>query len=304
METREEPDLTALAGDTYGFSGACAGHSHQTVRVLEVDPNSYSNWDGDTGTSFAAPAVTAMAALAREACAERWGDPLDARFLRSLLRTAAWGGNPGGDWRYSTPLDPNDPTILAEKDRKDGAGMLLADGVMEFCTTGGAQGTEGGSGSLDLSEDEDFPGTNGDYPDAGWTPPGEDPAMHVMDYSVSPEMVVDLNNKLLWHSEDALDAGTRFRATFSWDSCPLDVTGDAPANRAVDIDLFLVNADTGWIAYASQSVDDVNEGFDVTLPEGPERGHYELWIAWPEGSEACGGGSFEPYGWTLRWWAP
>jgi hypothetical protein len=67
-----------------------------------------------------------------------------------------------------------------------------------------------------------------------------------------------------------LQPGARVRATFSWEACV--TTASPSANRTVptDFDLFLYNRTRDEGLYASQTDEDVNEGFDVTIP-GMER---------------------------------
>ena len=293
---REEPDLTAFGGNRNTTFGPCQGGFTQEVETL--DPNGGTNdWDGDSGTSFAAPSVTSIAALTREACAPFWGSPLDARFLRSLLRTAAWGGNPDGDWRYSTPV----PTWVANSDRKDGAGMLLASGAIEFCGEGPLPdgGTGGGWFPVDLTNGGPMPGsTSSDYQGNNYIPPGGADYYPVPPPTSGPDARV---GQLLWTSPPSLDAGARIRFTLSWDSCATDPSGDAPASLPVDFDLFLVNVTTDEIVYGSQSIDDNNEGFDVILTE--DSSDYEVWMNWPETSTSgCEGAGLEPIGWTVRYW--
>ena len=67
-----------------------------------------------------------------------------------------------------------------------------------------------------------------------------------------------------------------------------------------DFDLFLWNEDTSTPFYASQTVDDSNEGFDVTLTED---GNYALYMAWPEDATGCPDiGKVEPWGAATTIW--
>jgi hypothetical protein len=59
--------------------------------------------------------------------------------------------------------------------------------------------------------------------------------------------------------------------------------------------LFLLWQSGGAYVWASQSLDDSNEGFDYTAQAG-ESGTYELWLAWPEGSTSCEDTNLEPIG--------
>ena len=87
---REEPDLMALGGD----STECVAPSDELV-CTAVD-ESTDAWEGARGTSIAAPAVTSMLTLFRQACEPNHGSRFSQRAMRALLRTAAYGGNPDG----------------------------------------------------------------------------------------------------------------------------------------------------------------------------------------------------------------
>ncbi|MBK7578656.1 MAG: hypothetical protein IPI67_00485 [Myxococcales bacterium] len=51
-----------------------------------------------------------------------------------------------------------------------------------------------------------------------------------------------------------------------------------------DFDLYLYNVTTGQYVYGSQTLDDNNEGFDITFPSS---GHYQIWLSWPTGLTGC-----------------
>lgn len=57
----------------------------------------------------------------------------------------------------------------------------------------------------------------------------------------------------------------------------------------------------GRYYYASQSNDDNNEGFDVSIPE-TLAGTYEVWLAWPDGAVGCGGAPGALFGWEIATW--
>lgn len=59
--------------------------------------------------------------------------------------------------------------------------------------------------------------------------------------------------------------------------------------------MFLYNATRGEGLYASQTGDDVNEGFDVVIPEG-WGGTYHVLLYWPDDALFCTGG--EGTAWT------
>jgi hypothetical protein len=108
-----------------------------------------------------------------------------------------------------------------------------------------------------------------------------------------------------------LNVGDRIRFTLVWDSCPADMGGFGPSSVATDYDIFLWNADTHEYLYASQSVSDNTEGFDVTIPSGASAsgrswaGKYVVYRAWPKGSGGCGDAGAEPFSWAAtRWVTP
>lgn len=83
-----------------------------------------------------------------------------------------------------------------------------------------------------------------------------------------------------------LDAGNRIRYSISWDSHYDSLGGTR--QPTVDFDLFLYNASTGAWLVGSQSVHDVNEGFDVVI-DSHEEGEYEIWLGWPSGESGTEG---------------
>jgi hypothetical protein len=117
-----------------------------------------------------------------------------------------------------------------------------------------------------------------------------------MDYAVEPESgdrvgeMIDLGQ---------LTTNQRVRATISWNGCSDDASGVAPGTVGVDYDLFLYNATTETYVWGSQSLHDVNEGFDFTIQT---EGTYELWISWLDGDRSCEDTEIEPLALTLLVW--
>lgn len=106
----------------------------------------------------------------------------------------------------------------------------------------------------------------------------------------------------------SISAGSRIRATISWDACP----GEIPALvavPAVDVDLFLLSVDSvvgshyeGTWVIGSQSVKDNNEGFDYEIPS---QGAYAVVAGWPmNDNTGCDGAATESFGYALRVLAP
>lgn len=111
--------------------------------------------------------------------------------------------------------------------------------------------------------------------------------------------------KTIWSG--GLNVGDRLRASISWCSCALGGVGWAPAQLAVDFDLFLFNADTQEYIFGSQSFDDSNEGFDVVIQTEDGAGWYEVYAAWPDPVHAtwlspCGDEATEPLAWATSVW--
>lgn len=77
---------------------------------------------------------------------------------------------------------------------------------------------------------------------------------------------------------------------------PAATTGTSGGSD-VDFDVFLYNVDRGEGLYASQTADDVNEGFDVLIPEG-WKGEYQVVLYWPDDADFCEAGEVENTAWT------
>ncbi len=275
---REEPDIMALAG----FGQRCKEGS--LVDVMEV--GSKTDWTGNAGTSFAAPAMAGLTALLKEAC----GGKLHHNAVRVILRNAGWTRNVT-DYRYSTPVTPADP----DYDWKDGGGALYASAALAFCKpTGPGPDNDSGSdpGCLDCGGPPPF---DGRCKDCGPIPPEGKRMQSATPFGNGDDRLYNL----YWKSGHKMEAGKRIRTSVAWDSCPASVSGLAPAEIETDIDVVLVNRTTNQAIYGSQSVTDSVEGFDVTLPSD---GEYELYWTNPKGAKGCGGGGYEPFYWAVTWW--
>ncbi len=269
---REEPDITALAGDA---DERCRESLHQ-VDVMDV--GNPTGWTGNDGTSFASPAMAGFAALLKESC----GGKLDQKLVRVIMRNAAWPRNPHA-WRYSTPK----PGF----DHKDGGGNPIAEAAVAFCKPSGG-GPDNTSGEDPGKLDGGDKGPPGKAPPEG-PPPGERRAPQADPPGPSDGRLYERV------FETKLPRDGRIRVSFAWDACPASTSGTAPASVATDYDLFLYNEDTQTYVYSSQSFDDNTEGFDVTVPEN---GNYVVYRAWPAGAKGCGNSGFEPFAWAITWW--
>jgi hypothetical protein len=279
---REEPDVVALAGD--GEDDCLLPSQVDQVSFMQI--GTPDQWGDATGTSYAAPAVAGFTALLKEAC----GDKKDHLWIRAVLRNSAWRRNVK-DYAYSTPVAP----ATEAYDWKDGAGALTAEDALAYCLDDGSGSPSNASGNdegcLDCGEGAPF---RNPCKTCGPTPPGE---RHPL--SAVPLVPGDGRlYKLYWRSGETLPEGARVRTTLTWDSCPSSVSGVAPSEIATDIDIVLVNTTLSIPVYASQSVTDNVEGFDIHVPW---EGKYELYWTSFEGATACGGTAFEPLAWAVSW---
>jgi hypothetical protein len=295
---REEPDLMALGGE---HGANCSIPNGDPVCVAGFDQSPPTNsqlWVGAVGTSLAAPAVTSMIALFREMCEPRWEWEFSPVWLRAVTRTASWGHNPA-HYAYSTPVPPD-----KNKDWMDGAGVLFADALVEFCEPGADPHVGSGSILIDLVNhgDDGMPDGSAEYQDEyDWDPPGQTRSQP-MAYDYTPPLAS--RRSLVLQEWGGLPAGTRIRATWSWYGCGAEEPAEAPVSIATDFDLFLFNATYQKYIWASQSIDDNNEGFDFTLQDGQD-GDIQLIVAWPnEEPQTCEGAELEPGAWAWRIWVP
>ncbi len=282
-QDREEPDVTAFGGvldfGTCGESSTCV-----------AETGTLDGWVAGFGTSFAAPVITSMIALFREACERNYERRITQREMRMLVRHAAFGGNPS-DTAYSTPR----PTL----DQRDGGGFLMAADLMGGCEPP----EEGGDGLFNLEGGQEGPPPNGSAPyKSGWDPAGETQSfVQPLDFEYDPP---DAREWEYLIESVALEEGDRVRATMVWDACAIDDYGDAPLSVSVDFDLFLYrNGENPEYVWASQSLDDNTEGFDYTIPSGGDD-DYSLIVMWPEGAENCEGGVNVPMSWIATMFYP
>lgn len=273
LTDREEPDVAALGGD----SSVCAS-SNEFVRVAH--PDTADEWVGNHGTSFAAPAITAMILLMRERCSQRWPF-MDQKLVRAIVRNSAYSANVDGGLRYSTPFPGYDFA--------DGGGWLSAASLFRFCGSGGGPGpdVDAGIDEVDLNDGEPLPSGMVHYDPEEPREEVDEPAP--LSYDL-PE--VGRVGRLMGTVE--LEAGNRIRYSVSWDSHYDGLGGTR--QPTVDFDLFLYNATTGAWIVGSQSVNDVNEGFDVVI-DSHEEGEYEIWLGWPNGES-----EMESLAWASAIW--
>jgi hypothetical protein len=267
---REEPDVMALAG------GACSGED----TVIGVDiadiTRTPSNWTKSAGgTSYAAPQVAQLVALAQEDCGIG-----DERQVRSYIRNSAYGGNPS-DTLYSTPG--------LGIDYKDGAGVVTAL-TLGACTAEN-QPTQGSfAQAVTLTGGRAAPFA-ADCPNCGH-PLGLQPLRTGLGFSPT-------DGRKYLRVANVPTGGTRIRASLSWDSCTSVNATNAPGAPSVDFDMFLVDSAHNRVIYSSQSNDDNNEGFDVDLRQFGA-GDYTIYVGWPNGAMGCTGGTTENIGFSWK----
>jgi subtilisin family serine protease len=281
-QDHEEPDLVAL-----GSGSVC------TAQELHM-----TKWAGVAGTSFSAPLVTSLIALFRGACGANYSQGwLPSLFFRALMRHAATAADPEGP-AYSTPRP--------DRDYQDGGGLIDAESLFAWCDGTGVNGEITG-GSVDLAEDNGpMPSGDSDYQNS-WEPPGETQSIGILSTPQAFDYDAGNSDRRWRVLKELEDLGTyeRIRATLTWDACPFSDAGEAPANVPVDFDLFLHSPTHQRYVWASQSMDDNNEGLDYTVQPG-EEGDFWLIVTWPEYSQscACAGGSCqhgeEPIFWVWQ----
>ncbi|MEZ4223014.1 MAG: S8/S53 family peptidase [Polyangiaceae bacterium] len=286
---REEPDVVAFGG---GRDPGC--NYVASAPCTAIPASGATAWSKSIGTSFAAPVVTSMVSLFKERCQQHFPFPLDQRVMRAHFRTWALLNVEGP--AYSTPR----PNV----DLTDGAGVVLADLLALSCVPNGTYGNIGlVGGGVDLTQDNGpMPGGEAQYQN-GWNPPGETQAMpHSGAKSFGYAPGPGSGRKWAALVQIPLPDGARVRATWSWDGCVPGVTGSAPGAVAIDFDLFLFNNSTNEYYWASQSLDDNNEGFDYTL-QGGEGGDISIILAWPDGAQSCEGNTVDAgaLSWLALW---
>jgi Subtilase family len=217
---REEPDIALLAYpvDVMGFNKPYAW-----------------NAGGGIGTSYAAPAATALTAL----CKEVAGGMMSEQAMRVILKIAGYAKNVQ-DYNYSmasTFLDPG-------ADWWDGGGKPLAGAVRAFCdgTGNGRPNVTWGHDPGDLSGGVPYPFDPApcEYCDQNWPPLGgqSTPGLHAE--SATPPGAGD-NRLYHWlFGPVHLWPGERIRVVIAWDRCPGSPLGTAPAPITTDFDVFLV----------------------------------------------------------------
>jgi hypothetical protein len=284
-EDREEPDVVVFGGTA---DRSCTTASEPGA-VQYASATTTNTWGSDVGTSLAAPTATAMAALLREECgdANGWTD----RVLRAIFRTAGRAHNSHGT-RYSTPN-------TLDNDGHDGGGWVGAQELSAFCDPGGDNAGEG-TFNLQTGDGSTFD-SHGSFP-PGNPPEGLEPA--------SPEVFrafTDPGVGRVYHvikHLPVIPAGTRVRATISWDACT-GIGNVGIAARDIDLFLFRVDSSNGndyegvWVT-GSQSVYDVNEGFDFEVSQADD---YIIVAGWPAGV-GCDGSATEPFGYAYWAWVP
>lgn len=286
LSDREEPDVMAYAGQMV----SCAPPEEDSVIIAGTssDIDIYAS----QGTSYASPAMLGMLMKAQAYCADR-GIFLDSVGLRAIARTAGWAANPDG-WHYSTPK--------LGYDHADGTGIVFTSVLRDFCAPPKEveEGFEYGIATDTIEPRSD--GKDTPLPNAAPAYPDSPPQAHLLDQTLVPTSSTPGYRWLdLWDAAPLeLLVGDRLRVSFSWDACVVEGSGGTYSNTPnTDYDIFLYNLDRNEGLYASQSNDDVNEGFEVVIPSG-WGGRFALLLIWPEGSQGCGGIDRTALTWVVK----
>jgi subtilisin family serine protease len=254
---REEPDLLAFGGEGSANNTNCLEVPSEPVRLAGTRGTSW--YEMKRGTSYAAPAVAASAALLRQYC-ESNGVTVKNLGLRALLMLGALRNST--DYRYSTSKGI---TPAGAYDWKDGAGVLSLGRHCEPSDDGIFVET-----IINTTLGDPSPDPNPDYPLPPF-PPQTSQAQNVPLHSSDGRQT-----KRLWSFQATTSARVRFVVV--WNGCD-----DSPFFSFPDFDLFLYNRTKGHVYFASQSFDDNNEGFDVDLgahPGNEDGDSYDVILGW------------------------
>ncbi len=285
--------------------------------VANSQQSMLADWTTKSGTSFAAPVVTGLAAILAKKCQDN-GWPFSPELMRSIIRTGSpkkhtmvptsfpsypYGGLAG---RYSgSRPDGGAPNV--SRDYFVGVGIPDGDSLNLFCNPQSppdcSVGCAGSSSGSNL----------GTLP---WQaiPSWMMSASHDSNGNVSPgnrgkgplKPTVSQYAKLA--SLGNLSSGSRVRATFSFSVCPdASVQAMKPVPTG-DYDLVLCPLGQSCLA-VSDSFDDVNEGFDVILPgSGQTYSDVQMFVVRPTGTGSCntaqipGGPAPHPFDpWSISW---
>lgn len=306
----EKPDIVAI-----GAGVQVAKH--------DGDPDAAEGWNG---TSFAVPVVTGYLALLTEYC---WKGVVQSPLVyRTLLRAAAWSphsfdadSDPDTPCPASVGINPLFPTAAYGCDYRAGVGSLDTRHLLVFCGEANEEcGESFDEPCVEYGEEHDV-----EPDDPRWVSIGDYPHLETAD----PEEFLDNAFALTrddrgsqamvlksWGS--TLDAGTRIRFAFAYNSCPTSPSFSTFSSvAAVNFDVALcgrtvLNSEEKCI-FISESLHDTNEGFDVLLPEdlyavdllviGPRDNDDPAY--WPECNDGNGRvARAESWAWALAWWGP
>ena len=203
-----------------------------------------------------------------------------------------WFYNPEGT-NYSSPIFVNNTTSTL--DQRDGAGGTYYD--IPDC------GSNSTGAMFDLTDGEPAPFTSG-CGECGFALPVV-PANEVTIVSKPIDNGISPNDYRLYRKLGSFQNFERLRFVFSWQSCQ-GLDGPSPAVPATDFDLLLMDGSSSSVLYASQRIDDNNEGFDADF------GHWfanhapvhsaDVWVSWPMEAVGCAGDGFEQVAWSWYTW--
>jgi len=285
----------------------------------------------DSGTSLAAPMVTAQLALLAQACGVVRSPAMHRAILRtSAVRNARIETHDGSmSWLTPPAIDPPtcpgmgafprypNPTLGC--DYRGGCGRVDSDRLVIWC---GTQPEECTAATPCTSSKEGAVGAD----DAAW---GEIPEWA---RTAEPEYFLDNATQhntaqtrlrqdpdARWipiHKMETLKAGTTIAASLSYYACPPAYTYMPGPLSAVknNLDLALcgrkLSNDQLTCLSVSESLHDSNEGFEITLPEdftelyyyliGPAESDWQICTSSNGGS--LGSHDVEPWALAIMWW--
>jgi hypothetical protein len=262
------------------------------VDVMDVVDGGTSAWTQKSGTSYAAPAMAAMAAMLKEEC----DGNIEDKYLRAIMMTGAWFYNPDGA-KYSTSQTCAEYEPIY--DCVDGAGSPAAQDIMLWCgSTMSGLTVDGGSDTL-LTNDCDGPcgtpataamDTSGDSTDLVLVSDGGG--------GVSTDGVGTSSWYYQAYGPYTLHQNDRIRATVVWDTCTDGTVHPSVIGNDIDLWLCPTNGDdcVAW----SRSYNNNWEGFDWTKTSSGTQAYevrvgYDSSFSYQGGDLGCtGDGTTEP----------
>ncbi|MBK6685631.1 MAG: S8 family serine peptidase [Deltaproteobacteria bacterium] len=258
-----------------------------------------SAWTTDSGTSFAAPVVSGIAALLYSKCIAKGFGPLQPEHARALLRNFAITPQTYEKAFTPSPFFYKPGTVTAGVDYRFGLGVIDA-GALEYFSCNPSPPPAPPPGGHWPSRSV---GGSGVLHGSGWTAvpswvaeSGFDPG----DHPHTKYLKAGLQWKSLASFKVPIGQGSRLRASLSVSPCPTKIPQDGLP--AIDYDLLAVSVPDQKLVAISESTEDANEGFDVQTTSALQE--VEFFALRPANAVACqrSGVDFEPYGFSGLGW--